>query len=151
LSTPPPSPPQVACTVDISIGVVRALQLEAVVDVRINILDVNDNAPTFTQPQYDVRMSETSKPGFSVPLPVARDADTAQHGVTDYQLRTTLAEFKLKVRGFCMILTCHLIKATYIGTQLKRFCSTKGTITNISLFKVYLPPPWCLGKCQGQD
>lgn len=86
-----------ACTVDISVGVVRRQQLEAVVNVRITITDVNDNAPSFTTSPYEVRISETSKAGFSIPLVTATDADTGTHGVTDYQLQTSYKEFDLKV------------------------------------------------------
>ena len=54
-----------------------------VISLNITIIDINDNAPTFEQPEYHLRIPETAEPGTSFELPVARDADpTPQYGVT---------------------------------------------------------------------
>jgi len=92
--------------VNISVGVVRLLQLEAVVDIKITILDVNDNPPTFAEPRYEVHISETARPDFSVALPLANDADTARHGVSGYQLKTSFSEFQLRVGTYSKLCFC---------------------------------------------
>jgi len=67
------------------------------VSIKIFILDVNDNAPTFAQPQYDIRLSESTAVGTSVALPTATDVDSApQHGIAGYRLKSRHREFQLR-------------------------------------------------------
>ncbi|CAL4064237.1 unnamed protein product, partial [Meganyctiphanes norvegica] len=47
--------------------------------VVISVLDVNDNRPTFTLPQYEVEISENTSPGTTIYTLTATDADRDPH------------------------------------------------------------------------
>jgi len=54
-----------------------------VISLKITIIDINDNVPTFERSEYQLRIPETAEPGTSFKLPVAQDADTTpRYGVT---------------------------------------------------------------------
>lgn len=53
----------------------------------VTVLDINDNSPEFTQPQFELFVPEESDAGKKFPLPTAFDRDTGPgNGVSDYQL-----------------------------------------------------------------
>lgn len=52
----------------------------------MQVLDVNDNAPVFTQPQYEVDVQETAAVGASVLKVTANDADAGDNGRVSYHL-----------------------------------------------------------------
>ncbi|XP_055893417.1 protocadherin-11 X-linked-like [Biomphalaria glabrata] len=53
----------------------------------INITDINDNPPEFTQPRFEINMPENVEAGKSFPLPTAFDRDTGPgNGVSDYTI-----------------------------------------------------------------
>ncbi|KAM3612227.1 uncharacterized protein V6R79_004930 [Siganus canaliculatus] len=54
--------------------------------IEINIVDVNDNAPSFSEKTHVFNISEISSSGERYPLPVARDADTGSNSVKTYKL-----------------------------------------------------------------
>nr|XP_051700031.1 protocadherin beta-8 [Oryctolagus cuniculus] len=54
--------------------------------VRIEVVDVNDNAPEFGQPLYRVQVPEDSPTGFLLLRVSATDADTGLHAQTSYSL-----------------------------------------------------------------
>ncbi|XP_031823068.1 cadherin EGF LAG seven-pass G-type receptor 2 isoform X1 [Sarcophilus harrisii] len=58
--------------------------LTASASVSVTILDVNDNNPTFTQPEYAVRLNEDAAVGTSVVTVSAVDRDA--HSVITYQI-----------------------------------------------------------------
>ncbi|XP_059530723.1 cadherin EGF LAG seven-pass G-type receptor 2 isoform X1 [Myotis daubentonii] len=58
--------------------------LTASASVSVTILDVNDNNPTFTQPEYTVRLNEDAAVGTSVVTVSAVDRDA--HSVITYQI-----------------------------------------------------------------
>ncbi|XP_068141663.1 LOW QUALITY PROTEIN: cadherin-related tumor suppressor [Drosophila tropicalis] len=53
------------------------------IEVRIQVLDINDNAPEFPEPSIAVSFSESAMAGTRLLLDAATDADTGENGVTD--------------------------------------------------------------------
>ncbi|XP_069026652.1 protocadherin alpha-5-like isoform X12 [Embiotoca jacksoni] len=54
--------------------------------IEINILDVNDNSPSFVERSYLLNISESLSPGERYPLPVAVDTDIGSNTVKTYKL-----------------------------------------------------------------
>uniref|UniRef100_UPI00398E4B27 protocadherin-10-like n=1 Tax=Pristiophorus japonicus TaxID=55135 RepID=UPI00398E4B27 len=52
----------------------------------VSVTDVNDNAPRFTQPSYNVYLMENNTPSASIFAVAALDADLAQNGKITYSL-----------------------------------------------------------------
>ncbi|XP_076875449.1 protocadherin alpha-2-like isoform X2 [Brachyhypopomus gauderio] len=70
-----------------------SLHLEAIAQnplrlftIGVNILDVNDNAPSFPYKTYDINITELAFPGDRYPLPRASDADVGINSVKSYKL-----------------------------------------------------------------
>ncbi|XP_038652261.1 protocadherin gamma-A11-like isoform X25 [Scyliorhinus canicula] len=57
-------------------------------DVEVEILDVNDNAPTFPENQFRLEISEAAAPGARYPLESAHDPDIGSNSLQSYQLLT---------------------------------------------------------------
>ncbi|XP_058790848.1 cadherin-related tumor suppressor [Phymastichus coffea] len=53
------------------------------IEVRIHVLDVNDNAPEFPESSIAVSFSESAEAGTKLLLDTATDKDTAENGVND--------------------------------------------------------------------
>ncbi|XP_048187567.1 protocadherin gamma-A2-like [Perognathus longimembris pacificus] len=69
-----------------------------VYSVEVEITDVNDNAPRFGAEQLELKMSETTAPGFRIPLKSAHDADVGDNALQKYELNAD-AHFSLEVRS----------------------------------------------------
>uniref|UniRef100_A0A3B3SHM2 Cadherin domain-containing protein n=1 Tax=Paramormyrops kingsleyae TaxID=1676925 RepID=A0A3B3SHM2_9TELE len=54
--------------------------------LHIRVSDVNDNAPVFERPSYDVRLIENNTPGVSIFTVKANDADCCQNARVSYLL-----------------------------------------------------------------
>ncbi|KAL2779044.1 protocadherin beta-16 precursor, partial [Daubentonia madagascariensis] len=54
--------------------------------VRIEVVDTNDNAPEFEQPIYKVQIPENSPVGFLIVTVIARDLDSGVNGKISYTL-----------------------------------------------------------------
>ncbi|XP_038157748.1 protocadherin alpha-2-like isoform X11 [Cyprinodon tularosa] len=54
--------------------------------IEVNILDVNDNAPTFPEKIHVFNISESSSTGERYPLPGARDADTGINSIKTFKI-----------------------------------------------------------------
>ncbi|XP_041709874.1 protocadherin alpha-2 isoform X22 [Coregonus clupeaformis] len=54
--------------------------------IEVNIIDANDNAPSFLEQYHTFNISESSSPGERYPLPIANDADTGSNSVKSYKL-----------------------------------------------------------------
>ncbi|XP_030621278.1 protocadherin alpha-2-like [Chanos chanos] len=70
-----------------------ALNIEAILNspmhlqrIEVNILDINDNAPSFLEKSLDLSIPESSIPGERYPLPIANDADLGPNSVKSYKL-----------------------------------------------------------------
>ncbi|XP_054024621.1 protocadherin beta-15-like [Dryobates pubescens] len=62
------------------------------VQIRIVVLDANDNTPTFSQKVYEVRLPENSPPGQLVVRVVATDPDEGSNGKVQYAFTQTPEE-----------------------------------------------------------
>ncbi|XP_032332809.1 LOW QUALITY PROTEIN: protocadherin alpha-6 [Camelus ferus] len=60
--------------------------LSATVSVSVDVSDVNDNAPTFAQPEYTVFVKENNPPGCHIFTVSARDADAQENALVSYSL-----------------------------------------------------------------
>ena len=65
-------------------------QLSAKAIVTVNIININDNEPTFTQPFYNATVAENSAPGTLVITVHAEDADRGKFGVIKYSIISQL-------------------------------------------------------------
>ncbi|XP_045060964.1 protocadherin alpha-2-like isoform X16 [Coregonus clupeaformis] len=54
--------------------------------IDVNILDINDNAPSFLEELHILNIAESSFPGERYPLAIANDADTGSNSVNSYKL-----------------------------------------------------------------
>ncbi|XP_057205138.1 protocadherin alpha-8-like isoform X4 [Triplophysa rosa] len=70
-----------------------ALELEAVVNsplnmyrLEVNVLDINDNCPSFKSPKPELNIVESAFPGERFTVPSAFDADVGSNSVKSYKL-----------------------------------------------------------------
>ncbi|XP_049898397.1 protocadherin gamma-C3-like [Epinephelus moara] len=54
--------------------------------IEINVVDVNDNSPVFTEQSHSFDVSESVSPGERYFLPIAEDADIGSNSVKSYKL-----------------------------------------------------------------
>ncbi|XP_014817231.1 PREDICTED: protocadherin gamma-A12-like [Calidris pugnax] len=57
-----------------------------VYEVEVEITDINDNAPSFREAEMELRMSETTAPGWRFPLAEAQDPDVGRNSLQSYEL-----------------------------------------------------------------
>ncbi|XP_045039926.2 protocadherin alpha-10 isoform X10 [Desmodus rotundus] len=60
--------------------------LSATASVSVEVADVNDNAPTFAQPEYTVFVKENNAPGCHIFTVSARDSDAQENALVSYSL-----------------------------------------------------------------
>ncbi|XP_054453291.1 protocadherin beta-16-like [Anoplopoma fimbria] len=70
-------------------------QLSGTMRVEISVLDVNDNAPVFTQEVYKVTVVETAPKGTILSTVSAVDADQGSNGKVSYSITNTLDDVPL--------------------------------------------------------
>uniref|UniRef100_A0A8C4SF11 Cadherin domain-containing protein n=1 Tax=Erpetoichthys calabaricus TaxID=27687 RepID=A0A8C4SF11_ERPCA len=66
--------------------------------VTIEVIDINDNNPTFTKKNIQLKISESSLPGALFSLPNAVDSDIGENTVKSYILASN-DHFKLKIQA----------------------------------------------------
>ncbi|XP_074460253.1 protocadherin gamma-A10-like [Larus michahellis] len=54
--------------------------------IEVEIMDINDNAPSFREKETELRMSEMTAPGLRFPLRVAQDPDVGRNSLQRYEL-----------------------------------------------------------------
>ena len=95
------------CSIKFDVAV-RPIEHFRIVRVRVEIVDVNDNTPTFVPDFLALEISESVQPGTEFALPTAQDADGPYFEVAHYDLRqvlppsetmSTAEPFSLSVRG----------------------------------------------------
>uniref|UniRef100_A0A5F9DUF4 Protocadherin gamma subfamily A, 4 n=1 Tax=Oryctolagus cuniculus TaxID=9986 RepID=A0A5F9DUF4_RABIT len=84
-----------SCFLNIEILVEDTLKIYG---VEVEILDINDNAPSFREEEVEIKVSEHAAPGSRFPLPSARDPDVGANSLQSYQLSPN-SYFTLQVRG----------------------------------------------------
>ncbi|KAL6469167.1 hypothetical protein MHYP_G00226910 [Metynnis hypsauchen] len=68
--------------------------------IKVEIQDINDNAPSFPSDQIDIDISENAAPGTRFPLAAAYDPDTRENGLKTYQItRDDYSIFSLDVKS----------------------------------------------------
>ncbi|XP_036379448.1 protocadherin-19-like isoform X4 [Megalops cyprinoides] len=68
--------------------------------IRLEIKDLNDNAPSFTRDHIDLNISETAAPGTRIPLEGANDPDSGSFGVQTYEITPKdMFGLDIKTRG----------------------------------------------------
>ncbi|XP_069746750.1 protocadherin-17-like isoform X2 [Narcine bancroftii] len=67
--------------------------------IKVEILDINDNAPSFSTEQINVEIPENAAPGTRIPLTSAYDPDAGQFGLQTYQLSSPSRLFGLEVKS----------------------------------------------------
>ncbi|XP_066503159.1 protocadherin-17 [Hoplias malabaricus] len=68
--------------------------------IKVEIQDINDNAPSFPSDQIDIDISENAVPGTRFPLAAAYDPDTRENGLKTYQItRDDYSIFSLDVKS----------------------------------------------------
>ncbi|XP_025149815.1 protocadherin gamma-A11 isoform X5 [Bubalus bubalis] len=65
--------------------------------VEVEIMDINDNAPSFQEEEVEIKVSEHATLGSRFPLPNARDPDVGMNSLQRYQLNPN-SYFSLQVR-----------------------------------------------------
>ncbi|XP_073677254.1 protocadherin alpha-3-like [Garra rufa] len=71
------------CTVNVEAVINNPLKLY---QIEINIVDVNDNAPSFSDRTQYLDIAENTSPGVQFPLSYASDADVGKNTVSTYKL-----------------------------------------------------------------
>uniref|UniRef100_A0A8C4HUJ7 Cadherin domain-containing protein n=1 Tax=Dicentrarchus labrax TaxID=13489 RepID=A0A8C4HUJ7_DICLA len=69
-------------------------QMSGTMLIIITVLDVNDNAPVFTQQTYKATVTENSPKGTVVATVTASDADQGSHGKITYSITNTLGNVR---------------------------------------------------------
>jgi len=95
------------CSIKFDVAV-RPIEYFRIVRVRVEIVDVNDNTPTFVPDFVALEISESVQPGTEFTLPAAQDDDGPYFRVAHYDVRQVLpttagslsaGPFALSVRG----------------------------------------------------
>jgi len=84
------------CRIDIEVKVLPREFFENL-KVAIHILDLNDNAPRFSENRVSLSLEKTSHTGSLLNLPSADDLDSGKLGVQRYQLISDSDKFELSV------------------------------------------------------
>ncbi|KAM6986511.1 protocadherin-17-like [Aplochiton taeniatus] len=70
--------------------------------VKIDILDINDNSPSFPSDHINIDISENAASGTRFPLTIAHDSDSGENGIKTYQVTRddhNTFSLDLKTRG----------------------------------------------------
>ncbi|XP_067852114.1 protocadherin-10-like [Heptranchias perlo] len=83
------------CSISYDVAVENPLEMYR---FEVEILDVNDNSPSFTKNRYSLQISELTAAGALFPLESAHDADVGANTVNTYQISTN-EHFGLKIHS----------------------------------------------------
>ena len=61
--------------------------------VEVTVADVNDNAPQFSQEQYEFNLQEHSPIGEALPIVIASDSDIGSNALLSYSISTGAGQF----------------------------------------------------------
>jgi len=89
-------PSRTECFVAFDVAVHPMIYFQ-IIKIRVEIVDVNDNAPVFPQPSVKLELSEASDMGATLPLPNAVDFDAGKNGECEYHLSPPEDHFLLQV------------------------------------------------------
>ncbi|KAM6953780.1 protocadherin alpha-3-like [Aplochiton taeniatus] len=83
-----------ACSINLKIVLENPLEIHY---VAVEVLDVNDNSPSFPENEFKLQISESTQPGLRFQLQAARDPDIGQFSVQQYKLNQN-EHFRLEVK-----------------------------------------------------
>ncbi|XP_077902937.1 protocadherin gamma-C5 isoform X13 [Ictidomys tridecemlineatus] len=83
-----------SCLLPVQVVTEHPLEL---IRVEVEILDLNDNSPSFATPEREMRISESAAPGARFPLDSAQDPDVGTNTVSFYTLSPS-SHFSLNVK-----------------------------------------------------
>uniref|UniRef100_G3T087 Protocadherin gamma-C5 n=1 Tax=Loxodonta africana TaxID=9785 RepID=G3T087_LOXAF len=83
-----------SCLLPVQVVTEHPLEL---IRVEVEILDLNDNSPSFAAPEREIRISESAAPGTRFPLDSAQDPDVGTNTVSFYTLSPS-SHFSLNVK-----------------------------------------------------
>ena len=92
-------PRQPVCSRYLDVGVIGASTEVTYVSIHVELIDLNDNAPSFTSPQVNLSLPESTPPGKLFPLPRADDPDSPANGVVGYRLSPRSDVFGIQVQN----------------------------------------------------
>eukprot|EP00794_Sanderia_malayensis_P006790 gene6790-7556_t len=130
------------------------------IDVRIEILDVNDNGPKFTKDKYIVQVSEDLKPGSMITIVQAKDPDERPNGDITYSMVSDLHDlFQLgKYTGLLRLkknLDYEKQKGYIIHIQALDSSNENQKISQavieVEVLDINDTPPTCLPKFQSKE
>ncbi|XP_018111746.1 protocadherin alpha-C2 isoform X1 [Xenopus laevis] len=75
-----PDPP---CVINLEVVVGNPVEVH---NVEVEIVDINDNAPTFPRNEYHLEISESAVPGARFPIESAQDPDLGSNSIHTYRL-----------------------------------------------------------------
>lgn len=87
-------PSEADCVSQFDIAV-RPIPFFRIIKVKVEILDVNDNAPQFPEQRISREILESSDLGTGLVLSAAEDLDSGDYGIRMYELLVESAKFKL--------------------------------------------------------
>nr|XP_046188706.1 protocadherin alpha-2-like isoform X4 [Oncorhynchus gorbuscha] len=76
-------PNSITCSIDVEAIMNHPMRIHR---IEVNILDINDNAPSFQERIHVINMTEYASPGEIFPLPRAGDADVGSKSIKTYNL-----------------------------------------------------------------
>ncbi|XP_067899162.1 protocadherin-10-like [Heterodontus francisci] len=82
------------CSLSFQITLDKPLEMHR---VAVEILDVNDNSPSFSKNEYALRIIEVIAPGTRLPLESAHDPDVGKNAIRTYQISPN-EHFSLRVQ-----------------------------------------------------
>ena len=88
-------PHQPICEVFLDVAV-RPAQYFQVINMKIEIMDSNDNKPTFPQKEIMLEISEATPAGMGFALPLAEDPDSGSFSVQMYELASRSLYFDIR-------------------------------------------------------
>jgi len=124
---------------------VRPMTHFRIVRVRVEIVDVNDNAPVFPRPAISLALPESAAAGTSLHLPAAFDADSGVNGLVHYVIMTSSSAkntFQLVERSrsdIRLVLTSPLDRETKDRYQLTVIAEDGGDPPQSGSIQVCIP------------
>ena len=89
-------PGQESCTMSVDVGVGPG-QYFQVINVEIEIADINDNAPFFSEDEVSKSISESSPVDSTfIPLPIPEDSDSPVNGLDHYEIMPETEMFAIE-------------------------------------------------------
>ena len=85
------------CELELAISV-KPLKYFEIIKITVEVVDINDNVPTFPERRISWSITETTRPGTRFVVPSAEDNDSGIYGIQKYNLTAlTTSKFRLQL------------------------------------------------------